>query len=142
MPGILTLFLALMTGFAWFHIELTAKILGVALVSEVLALLIMSVGIIVSGGGPDGFSAAPLNPANIFNNDAALNSIVVEWSSSHSFSTRIANLGGLLNSGTVNDDGVRDTLSGDGGRDWFLDFPLADTISDFSLNPTKGDKKN
>jgi amino acid transporter len=70
--GYMILFLALMTGFAWFHIELTAKILGVALVSEVLALLIMSVGIIVSGGGPDGFSAAPLNPANIFNNDAAL----------------------------------------------------------------------
>src|SRR3954447_3285873 len=64
--------LALMTGFAWFHIELTAKILGVALVAEVLALLAMCIGIIVSGGGPDGYSAAPLNPANIFDNDAAL----------------------------------------------------------------------
>ena len=32
--------LALMTGFAWFHIELTARILGVALVAEVLALLV------------------------------------------------------------------------------------------------------
>jgi amino acid transporter len=70
--GYMALFLALMTSFAWFHIELTAKILGVALVSEVLALLILAVGIIVSGGGPDGFSGAPLNPANIFDNDAAL----------------------------------------------------------------------
>jgi amino acid transporter len=61
-----------MTGFAWFHIELTAKILGVALVAEVLALLAMCIGILVNGGGPDGFSAAPLNPANIFSNDAAV----------------------------------------------------------------------
>jgi amino acid transporter len=66
------LFLALMTGFAWFHIELTAKILGVALVAEVLVLLIMCGGILVNGGGPDGFSAAPLNPANIFDNGAAV----------------------------------------------------------------------
>jgi amino acid transporter len=64
-------FLALMTAFAWFHIELTAKILGVALVSEVLAMLVLAFAILVQGG-PDGFSAAPLNPANIFDNDAAV----------------------------------------------------------------------
>jgi amino acid transporter len=64
--------LALMTAFAFFHIELTAKILGVALVAEVLALVAMCIGILVHGGGPDGFSAAPLNPANIFDNDAAI----------------------------------------------------------------------
>jgi amino acid transporter len=63
--------LVLYTGFAWFHIELTARILGVALIAEVLALLIMSAGIIVTGG-PEGYSAAPLNPANLFDNDAAL----------------------------------------------------------------------
>jgi amino acid transporter len=65
-------FLALMTAFAWFHIELTAKILGVALISEVLAMLVMAGGILVHGGGPDGFSASPLNPAEIFNNSAAI----------------------------------------------------------------------
>lgn len=65
-------FLALMTGFAWFHIELTAKILGVALVSEVLACLILAAGIIIHGGGPDGFSASPLNPGDLFNNGAAV----------------------------------------------------------------------
>jgi amino acid transporter len=65
-------FLALMTGFAWFHIELTAKILGVALVSEVVACLILAGGVIVHGGGPDGFSASPLNPADLFNNSAAI----------------------------------------------------------------------
>lgn len=66
------LFLALMSGFAWFHIELTAKILGVALVSEVLACLVLAAGVIVHGGGPDGFSASPLNPGDLFNNSAAI----------------------------------------------------------------------
>ncbi len=65
-------FLALMTGFAWFHIELTAKILGVALVSEVLACLVLAGGVIVHGGGPDGFSGSPLNPGDLFNNSAAI----------------------------------------------------------------------
>jgi amino acid transporter len=65
-------FLALMTGFAWFHIELTAKILGVALISEVIACLVLAGGVIVHGGGPDGFSASPLNPADLFNNSAAI----------------------------------------------------------------------
>ena len=63
--------LALMTGFAWFHIEFTARVLGVALIAEVLALLVMCLGIIVTGP-TEGYSAAPLNPANIFDNDAAL----------------------------------------------------------------------
>lgn len=63
--------LALMTALAWFHIELTARILGVALVAEVLVLLTLCVGILV-GSTPEGYSAAPLNPANIFDNDAAL----------------------------------------------------------------------
>ena len=57
--------LLVMTSLAFFHIELTAKILGVALVSEVLALLVLSAGIIGHGGGPDGFEAAPLNPFDL-----------------------------------------------------------------------------
>jgi amino acid transporter len=65
-------FLALMSAFAWFHIELTAKILGVALISEVIACLILALGVIVHGGGPDGFSASPLNPGDLFNNSAAI----------------------------------------------------------------------
>ena len=75
-------------------------------------------------------------------NDAALNSIMAEWTSGNGFNTRIANLGGLLNSGTVQDDGRRDTLDGDGRRNWYLDFLLADTINGFDSNPTNGDKKN
>ena len=65
-------FLALFALFAWFHIELTARVLGVALITEVLALLVLAVGILVAGGGPDGFSAKPLNPTEIFDNPAAI----------------------------------------------------------------------
>lgn len=63
--------LAIMTTLAWFHIELTAKVLGVALVTEVAALTILSVGIFAHGGA-EGFSAAPFNPAEIFGNSAAI----------------------------------------------------------------------
>jgi amino acid transporter len=64
--------LGLMTTFAYFHIELTAKVLGVALVAEVLALIALSIGILAHGGGPDGLPLGPLNPASIFNNGAAV----------------------------------------------------------------------
>jgi amino acid transporter len=63
--------LALMSMFAWFHIEFTAKVLGVLLIGEVLVLVVMAVGIFASGGA-EGLSAAPLNPLNIFDNPAAV----------------------------------------------------------------------
>ena len=63
--------LVLVSVFAWFHIELTAKVLGVLLVGEVLVLVVMAIGIFAKGGA-EGLSAAPLNPANIFNNPAAV----------------------------------------------------------------------
>ncbi|MFC4031613.1 APC family permease [Streptomyces polygonati] len=62
--------LAVMTLLAWFHIELTTRILGVSLVLEVLALLILSVGVFVHGGA-HGLSAAPMNPAEVFGNRGA-----------------------------------------------------------------------
>jgi amino acid transporter len=63
--------LALITMFAWFHIEFTAKVLGVLLIGEVLVLVVMAVGVFAAGGA-EGFSLAPLNPANIFDNEAAV----------------------------------------------------------------------
>ena len=63
--------LAIMSLLAWFHIELTAKVLGVALVSEVAALTVLGVGILAHGGA-EGFSLAPLNPAEIFGNSGAI----------------------------------------------------------------------
>ncbi|WNI19460.1 APC family permease [Actinacidiphila sp. ITFR-21] len=62
--------LAAMTVLAWFHIELTTRILGVSLVLEVLALVILSVGVLVHGGA-HGLSARPVNPAEVFGNDGA-----------------------------------------------------------------------
>ena len=56
--------------FGWFHIELTAKVLGVALVLEVLALTVLAVAVIAKGGD-SGLSLAPINPAEVFNNDVA-----------------------------------------------------------------------
>ena len=67
----MALALAGMSLLAWFHIELTAKVLGVALVSEVAALAILGVAILVRGGA-EGFSLAPLNPAEIFGNAGAI----------------------------------------------------------------------
>ena len=55
---------------------------------------------------------------------------------------RIANLSALVNATTVIDDGARDVLSGDGGRDWILDYLLAETLIGFDPNPTKGDRRN
>ncbi|HEX6390165.1 MAG TPA: APC family permease, partial [Solirubrobacteraceae bacterium] len=60
-----------MSALAWFHIELTAKVLGVALVAEVLALFVLAVAVFLSAGD-SGFTAAPLNPAELFDNDAAV----------------------------------------------------------------------
>lgn len=61
---------AVMSLLAWLHIELTAKVLGVALVSEVLAMVVLSVAVF-GHGGAEGFSAAPLNPAEVFGNAGA-----------------------------------------------------------------------
>lgn len=63
--------LAVMSALAWFHIELTAKVLGVMLVAEVLALLVLGVSILVQGGA-QGLSLAPLNPAEVFGNAGAI----------------------------------------------------------------------
>jgi amino acid transporter len=66
----MVLALAVMSALSWFHIELTAKVLGVMLVAEVLALIVLSVAILVQGGA-EGLSLAPLNPAEVFGNDGA-----------------------------------------------------------------------
>jgi amino acid transporter len=63
--------LAVMTALAWFHIELTAKVLGVFLTCEVLALALFGIAVMVQGGA-HGFSAAPFDPTALFNNGAAI----------------------------------------------------------------------
>jgi Ca2+-binding RTX toxin-like protein len=64
-------------------------------------------------------------------NDAALSSILAEWTSSRSYDTRVNNLrngsggGGVnddifLDSTTVHDDAIEDSLNGKGDLDWYL----------------------
>jgi amino acid transporter len=65
------IFMAILTGLAWFHIELTSKILGVFLVTELIGLMIFGFAILFQGGD-SGLSLSPLNPAEIFNNSAAI----------------------------------------------------------------------
>lgn len=64
--------LAILSAFAFFDIELTAKVLGVALIGEVLTLTILAIAVLIDGGGPDGIVVSGLNPANIFDNGAAV----------------------------------------------------------------------
>ena len=62
--------LALMSALAWFHIEFTAKVLGICLTCEVLALAIFSVAVLVSG--QHHLSAEPFNPGDLFHNSSAI----------------------------------------------------------------------
>jgi amino acid transporter len=56
--------------FLWFEIQITARVLGVFFVTEVLVALIFAVAVLVQGGD-SGLSAAPLNPLDLFDNSVA-----------------------------------------------------------------------
>lgn len=62
--------LAISMAFAWFRIELTARILGVFMTAELVAILILAIAILFKGGA-NGITYAPLNPANLFGNPSA-----------------------------------------------------------------------
>src|SRR5437868_563611 len=47
-----------------FDIRLSTRVLGLALILEILVLTIMAVAVFAQGGGPTGVSAAPINPVN------------------------------------------------------------------------------
>ncbi len=49
-----------------FDIRLSSKVLGVALILEILVLTIMIVAVFARGGGPTGIPLAPINPVNAF----------------------------------------------------------------------------
>jgi amino acid transporter len=50
----------------YFDISLSGKILGVFLVSEVVLLSLLALGILFTGGGPDGLMPEAVNPLNAF----------------------------------------------------------------------------
>ena len=60
------IFIALMFLVSYFHVESVAKLLGFALIGELLVLMAFSFGVLVHGGGPDGLVWQALNPASIF----------------------------------------------------------------------------
>jgi amino acid transporter len=68
---IMAAILAITAALAWFHIELTSKILGFFLVTELIGLLIFGFAVLFQGGA-DGIHLAPLNPLELSNNSAAV----------------------------------------------------------------------
>ncbi|MGO1543320.1 MAG: APC family permease [Gulosibacter sp.] len=50
---------------SYFNVELSAKVLSIVLVVEVLFVVIVDI-VVLSNGGPEGLSPEPWNPANIF----------------------------------------------------------------------------
>ena len=67
------LMLGVNAALTYFDLSLTAKVLGVFLVTEVLMLGLMGATVIFNGGGPEGWSLGSLNPLNAFQN---LNQVV------------------------------------------------------------------
>jgi amino acid transporter len=51
---------------AYFDVRLSTRVLGVALILEIVVLTIMAVAVFAHGGGPTGVSVAPINPVNAF----------------------------------------------------------------------------
>jgi amino acid transporter len=68
---IMAVILAITATLSWFHIELTSKILGFFLITELIGLLIFGFAVLFQGGA-DGISLAPLNPLELSNNSAAV----------------------------------------------------------------------
>lgn len=65
------LMLGVNTVLTYFDINITAKILGVFLVTEILMLALMTGSVLFTGGGPEGWSLGSLNPLNAFDNLSA-----------------------------------------------------------------------
>jgi hypothetical protein len=76
---------------------------------------------------------------NYDNNLAALGAILTEWNSSSSVAVRTAALASSLNTTTVHDNGIANTLEGGGGQDWFfalLGGPNKDNLMGVAPNDT------
>lgn len=62
------LMLAINAAATYFKITLAERILGVFLVSEIIMLGMMALSVLFTGGGPEGWSFASLNPLNALQN--------------------------------------------------------------------------
>ncbi len=100
----------------------------------------------LNGGGGDDILVAGTTTYN--DNLGALESIMAEWTSSHSYSDRVKNISSgtgsvarlngaffLIDGWTVFDDTKKDTLTGGSGTDWFFankDAGIVDVMTDKS----------
>lgn len=62
------LMLAINAVLTYFDVNLTAKVLGVFLITEIVMLALMGLTVIFHGGGPEGWSLGSINPLNAFTN--------------------------------------------------------------------------
>lgn len=80
-PILAGLLLALNAFFGYRAIDLTVKILGFFLATEIAILALMAGSVFLAGGGPDGIPLSPLNPANAFLGAApAIGFVFAFWS--------------------------------------------------------------
>lgn len=56
----------------YLRIDLSAKITTVLLLLEIVVVAVYDAGVVISGGGPDGFSAAPFSPDHYFDGSFAV----------------------------------------------------------------------
>lgn len=56
----------------YFHVEIVARILGIALLMELVLLFVFSFAVLFKGGGPDGIVWNALNPAGLFGHGAGV----------------------------------------------------------------------
>jgi amino acid transporter len=56
----------------YFHVEIVARILGLALLMELVILFLFSFAVLFKGGGPDGIVWSALNPAGLFGHGAGV----------------------------------------------------------------------
>ena len=54
--------------FCWFDVELSVRVLGVALIGEVIILTLFDILVIGQGGGSTGLAWSSLNPTKAFDN--------------------------------------------------------------------------
>ncbi|TQE19894.1 APC family permease [Streptomyces ipomoeae] len=63
---------AVVSVLGYLHIELSAKILSIAMVVEVVVVMTYDVAVLIAGGGPDGLTARPLSPFEFTRGDVGV----------------------------------------------------------------------
>ena len=100
--------------------------------------------IMIGGSGSDtvksgsGDAILIAGTTNYDANDQALASYLLDWNSATDYATRVSKLSPWLNSSTVHDDAVADTLQGGAGQNWFFADLKVTKQSDKTAGVRKG----